>query len=166
MSEENWDAARVSARVAEIKASFAQNPPRPGTSMTGFIEAVRDMPDQWKGLALQCATAGFEFGVDMKQIEKQKFQRESILCGVGVLLLMVGVFLAFKFEHFTPQQSMMCCALTALGAASFLVFLPGFLSLNGALKANEFFDSLKFRAGGGSAIFILVFYLLHFSLTH
>ena len=166
MTAEDWNVARVSARVAEIKASFAECPPLPGTSMTAFSERVRDMPDQWKGLALQCATAGFEFGVDMKQIEKQRFQRESVLCGVGILLLLTGVVLAFKFEHFNPLQSLMCCALTGLGAAGFLVFLPGFLSLSGALKPNDQFDSLKFRAGGGSAIFILVFYLLHYSLTH
>ena len=166
MCEEIWNAARVGVRVAEIKARFAQNPPPLGTAMTAFSEAISDLPDQWKGLALQCTTAGFEFGVDMKQIDKQKFQRESILCGVGVLLLLFGVTLTFKFDHFTPQQDMTCCTLVALGAASFLVFLPGFLSLSGVMKQTNLFDSLKFRAGGGAAIFILVFTLLHYSLAH
>jgi hypothetical protein len=135
------------------------------TRDTDRWEAERE-PDQWKGLALQCATAGFEFGADMNQIEKRKFQRESILCGVGVLLLLLGVALMFSFDHFTPQQNMACCALTALGASGFLVFLPGFLSLSGALKPNDFFESLKFRAGGGAGIFILVYVLLHYSLSH
>ena len=153
-------------RVAEVKALFAQNPPPPGTSMTAFSAAIGDMPEQWKGFALQCATTGFEFGADMKQIEKQRFRRESILCGVGLGLLLLGVFLAFWHEHYTPQQDMILCTLAGLGASAFLVFLPGFLSLSGTLKPNDFFDSLKFRAGGGAAIFILVFYLLHHSLSH
>jgi hypothetical protein len=164
MSKTTWDAARVALLVAEIKARFAQTPPPAGTAMSAFIEAIRDLPDEWKGLALQCTTAGYEFGVDMKLIENQKFQRESLLCGVGIALLLVGVALAFKFDHFTPQQDMACCTLTALGAASFLIFLPGFLSLRGMLKPNIFFESLKFRAGGGAAIFLLVFIVLHHSL--
>ena len=166
MNETRWTVARVSMRVSEVKAAFAQNPPPPGTSMTAFRAAIDDMPEQWKGLALQCATAGFEFGADMKQIEKQRFQRESVLSGAGLGLLLLSVFLAFSHEHYTPQQDMILCTLTGLGASGFLVFLPGFLSLSGTLNPNEFFESLKFRAGGGAAIFILVFYLLNRSLSH
>ncbi|MGI4813527.1 MAG: hypothetical protein ACRYGG_09375 [Janthinobacterium lividum] len=166
MNEEQWTLAKVSLRVAEVKALFAENPPPPGTSMTAFSLAIGDLPEQWKGLALQCATTGFEFGADMKQIDKQRFQRESILCGIGLALLLLGVFLAFWHEHYTIQQDMVLCTLTGLGASSFLVFLPGFLSLSGTLTPTDLFETLKFRAGGGAAIFILVFYLLHRSLLH
>ncbi|MBB5057445.1 hypothetical protein HDF16_002151 [Granulicella aggregans] len=163
--EEKWDLTRVNLRIAEIKARFAENPPTPGTHMSAFSRAVSDMPDEWKGLALQCATAGFEFGASMKLIERRKFQRESTLCGVGVLLLLLGVALIFKFNELTTAQNAICCTLVALGVSSFLVFLPGFLNLNGVLKPNPMIESMKFRAGGGIAIFVMVFLLLHYALS-
>jgi hypothetical protein len=152
--------------VAEIRAKYAWNPPPDGEQMSWFTAQISDLPIEWQGLALQCLTAGYEFGFDMNASQKMKFQRESVVSAIGIILLLIGVGLPFLVRDMSAQQSMSCCFLMSLGAAGFLVFLPGFLVLQGALKPNEYLESLKFKGGGGAAIFLLVFLFLHFVLKY
>jgi hypothetical protein len=161
-----WDCAKVGLRVAEIQAKHAQSPPPVGHQMTAFTDELSDLPVEWRGLALQILTAGYTFGVDMNAAQEKTFKRESLLCGVGIVLLLVGVGLTFASPNLNTNQSMSCCVLISLGVAGFLVFLPGFLMLQGRLKPNGFLASLQFKGGGAVAIFLLVFLFLHYGLKY
>lgn len=164
MIEEEWTLERVRLKVTQIKAELNANPPSPDMRMTSFVAAVGCLPAAWQGLALECFNSGFEYGADMRTGEREKFIRQSILCGVGIVLILFGVGLTFIHQTLSPAQGMSCCAVIALGSAAFLVFLPGFLVLKGALAPNTQFQSLEFQGGGAAAIFVLVFCLLHFAL--
>jgi hypothetical protein len=165
LDNEEWNFAAVTAFVAELQARFAQNPPPQGQGMEAWIHELEVLPSYWRGLALICANTGFNFGVNVEEIEKRNYKRESTLCGISVLFIIVGAILVFVFPNLNEQQIMIVCFLCSLGAAGFLVFLPGFLSLSGAIKPRVWLESLQFKAGGGAAIFILVFVILQHSLA-
>ncbi len=101
----------------------------------------------------------------MNAIEKSTFKRESILCGVSITLIIIALVIVFLKNQMNPQQTMAICFLFALGSAGFLVFLPGFLALTGAVEPKAWLQKLEFKAGGGAAIFILAFLILHHSLS-
>lgn len=154
---QRWTAVSVSAKVAEIQARLTANPPQPGQQMSALINELQVLPEEWRGLALQCATTGYSYGVEVNTIEKRKYIRETVLCCVGVLFIVLAVLLLFIRPSISPEQLFGCCFLLSLGAAGFLVFFPGFLSLSGAIKKPfQWFESLKFKAGGAVAIFLLV----------
>ena len=132
--------------------------------MSAFIRECKILPPEWQGFALDCINFGYECGVDVQGMEKDKRTRQAILCAVGLFLLLFGVALTFLNKEMTRQQNMSCCTLISLGVAGFLVFLPGFLTLQGVMKPNPALESAKFQATGATAIFILVFCVLHYTL--
>lgn len=46
----------------------------------------------------------------------------------------------------------------ALASAAFVAFLPGMLTVQGALPAGSFLNDAKIKASGAFAVFILVYY--------
>ena len=160
---EQWDCARVQLRLAELKAQHALNPPPAGTEMSVFRSGLSDMPPEWQGLALSWMAEGVVIGADMNSLQRMKYKRESYLCGVGLFLLLVGASLPFFHPLMTSQQSDVTCALIASGLAGFLVFLPGFMKLQGKMRPNQVLESLEFQGGGGAAIFIIAFLILRYA---
>jgi hypothetical protein len=132
--------------------------------MSAWRREIQALPPEWRGLALMCGTTTYNFGADVNSLQKIQFKRESIISGAGFVLIIVAVIIVFVIGQMNPQQLMSVCFLFALGAAGFLVFLPGFLQLSGIITPKAWLQKLEFKAGGAIAIFILVFLLLHHSL--
>jgi hypothetical protein len=160
---QQWDCARVQLRLAELKVQHALNPPPAGTQMSAFRAGLSDMPPEWQGLALSWMAEGVVIGNDMNTLQRMKYKRESYLCGVGLFLLLVGASLPFFRPLMTSQQSEVTCALIAAGLAGFLVFLPGFMKLQGKMQPNQLLESLEFQSGGAAAIFIIAFLILRYA---
>jgi cytochrome bd-type quinol oxidase subunit 2 len=147
-------------RLAEIRAKFAQNPPPAGTEMSAFKSEIGDFPPEWQGLLLGCFVSGFDLGADVKNEKHNMFIRDTAYSAVGIVLIVAGAGMTFLRKDMTSEQSNASCAVIAVGIAAFLVFLPGFLKLNGVMKPTEAFESLTFKASGGIGIFVLTFVLL------
>lgn len=169
-SEGKWDLDRVRAEVARIKLDLSSNPPSKDTYLPAFKSELECMPVEWRGFALEMFNMGYDFGVDMRETNRIAMQnqqrREFVLLGVGLVLLILGIVLAFTVKNPTTPQQTLIALIAALGAAAFIVMLPGFLELQGVMAPNLFFHSMKFKGGGGAAIFILVFVLMHFFFNH
>ncbi|PNB04721.1 hypothetical protein C1X98_30855 [Pseudomonas sp. FW306-2-11BA] len=46
----------------------------------------------------------------------------------------------------------------ALASAGFVAFLPGMLTVQGAIKENSFLNKTSVKASGAFAVFLLVYY--------
>jgi hypothetical protein len=150
-------------RLSEIRAKFSQNPPPAGTVISAFRNEITDFPPEWQGLLLGCFVSGFDQGADVNKENRAKFIRETAYSGVGVVLILVGAGMTFLRQDMTPEQSNASCIVISAGVAAFLVFLPGFLKLNGVMRPTQAFESLTFKAGGAIAMFVLTFVLLRFA---
>ena len=153
-------AVRANLRLMEITAKFAENPPPKGTEISAFREAVGDFPPEWQGLMMGFWVGGYQVGLEKKVLERRRFIRETGLCGCGMAFILIGIALPFVKDPLSTQQLESSRILIAGGLSAFLVFLPGFLKLQGTFKPNAAFDSLQFQAGGGAAIFILTYLTL------
>jgi hypothetical protein len=152
--------SRAIQRVAEIRVKFAENPPPLGTEMSAFKSEIADFPLEWQGLLLGLLVYGFDLGGSVKDDKRNMFIRDTVYSVLGILLILAGASMTFLHNDMSPEQSNASCAVIAVGVAAFLVFLPGFLKLSGAMKQTEVFESLTFKASGGIGIFILTFILL------
>lgn len=79
-----------------------------------------------------------------------------VLCGIGVVVLAAGVSLPFLLEGLTPDQRQADQLLLALGPGLIAAAVPGFLELQLAQKKL----GLALRAGGGLAVFVLVYLIV------
>lgn len=163
ISESEW-CDRAILREVEIRNKFRLFPPPAGEEVSAYKAELADFPAKWQGLILSLLTSGIDLGAKMRAADRLKFIRETVFAGIGLLLLLLGVAIVEFSKPLSTEQSDVSCALIASGLASLLVFLPGFLKLQGALQPNDAFESVQFRAGGASSIFILTFLLLRFGL--
>jgi len=166
----NWNLDRVREEVAKIKLDLTANPPPRDQYISAFKAKLQTMPTEWRGFALEVFNMGLDFGVDMKEtnriIHATQQRNSMIMLGIGLALLLLSIVLAFFVPNPTPQQNLLISLLAGLGAAAFVVMLPGFLELKGAMAPNPVFHSLAFKGGGGAAVFVLVFILMHWFLKH
>jgi hypothetical protein len=164
MSDPDWDYERVHLEIEKIKTALLLNPLPAGSAMAYIQLELKDFPRYWQGIALAMLNMGYEVGADVKEALRQKLKLEQRWSIVGLLLLLAAATIAFLLKDLNPFQKIIEAFLMALGAASFLVNLPGLLEINGVMKPNEFFHSLKVKATGGAAIFIAVFLLMSIAL--
>ncbi|WP_260703422.1 hypothetical protein [Edaphobacter flagellatus] len=149
-------------RIAAIRSEVARR------ALTGAaeFEFVReklsklpiDLREPCEYLYFQAHSIGIARVEGKYSVANREHSRELRYFWVSFGLLILIIVLSLIVPSPTPWQMNVLRTIIALASAGFVAFLPGMLTVQGAIKENSFLNKTSVKASGAFAVFLLVYY--------
>jgi hypothetical protein len=88
----------------------------------------------------------------------QKERREKRYFWTSLAMLLIVLAVSLFIPSPSTFQITVLRLIMALAAAAFVTFLPGMLTIQGALPPSSFLNKAAVKASGAGAVFLLVYY--------